>query len=302
MNCKECLAVIEEYLDHELDQHTSDAVATHVASCIECAQKYEELKDEQQVYALYEREIELTPALWNGVQARLEKESREQQAPTPQPARRLRDWFAGAFRGPRLSPALTAALVILAIGITVAVMKYVNSHTGTAPNGIASQPGAPGGVGPSPRAASAGTPQDRKGVDEGVDGEKKDREPGVAQATTGGTADKAGVVQVADRRDAKRPGQKLDAPLGQTPDQLVREAEQKYLTAIAILSRDVNRRRSRLDPEVIARFDQTIAAIDRSIAETRRAVRAQPDDPVAVQYMLTAYAKKVEVLKEIASY
>lgn len=301
MNCKECLAVMEEYLDQELGQRTSDAVATHLASCKECAPKYEELKDEQQVYALYQREIELTPALWNGVEARLEKERREQAA-TPQRRRNLRDWFAGAFGGPRLSPALTVALVLLAIGITVAVMKYVNSHPGAARKEIASQNGTPGGVGTSTGPAKTGTPQDKKGVDAGTDGGTTESEPDVARGADGGAEDQPGVVQATDRKDAKRPGQKLYTNGAQSPDQLVREAEQKYLTAIAILARDVNRRRSRLDPEVIARFDQTLAAIDRSIAETRRAVRAQPDDPVAVQYMLTAYAKKVEVLKEIASY
>ena len=82
----------------------------------------------------------------------------------------------------------------------------------------------------------------------------------------------------------------------------MREAEQKYLAAISILSRDVNRRRSRLDPETVARFEQTLAAVDRTIAGTRRAVREHPDDPVAVQYMLTAYAKKIDVLREMASY
>jgi hypothetical protein len=89
---------------------------------------------------------------------------------------------------------------------------------------------------------------------------------------------------------------------GLSPDELVREAEQKYLAAIAILSRDVNRRRSRLDADTRARFEQTLAAVDRTIAGTRRAVRQHPGDPVAVQYMLTAYAKKVEVLREMASY
>jgi len=46
----------------------------------------------------------------------------------------------------------------------------------------------------------------------------------------------------------------------------------------------------------------TLAAIDRTIADTREAVGQRPTDPEAVRYMLTAYAKKVEVLQEMASY
>jgi hypothetical protein len=40
--------------------------------------------------------------------------------------------------------------------------------------------------------------------------------------------------------------------------------------------------------------------IDNTIAETRRAVRENPDDPIALQYMLSAYAKKIDVLREVA--
>ena len=84
-------------------------------------------------------------------------------------------------------------------------------------------------------------------------------------------------------------------------ERLVREAEAKYLAAIKLLSEDVRRKRTHIDPEVAARFDETLATIDRSIAETRRTVLRQRNDPVAVQYMLSAYAKKVEVMREMAA-
>jgi hypothetical protein len=87
----------------------------------------------------------------------------------------------------------------------------------------------------------------------------------------------------------------------QTPDELVREAEQKYLAAIGILARDAHRRRSQFDQAELAQFDQALAAVDRTIAGTRRAVREHPTDPVAVQYMLAAYAKKVDVLRQMVS-
>jgi hypothetical protein len=79
----------------------------------------------------------------------------------------------------------------------------------------------------------------------------------------------------------------------------VREAEQKYLSAIALLSRDFKHQRSHVDPQVLAQFEQALGAIDRTIASTRRVVQQHPSDPVAVQYMLAAYAKKVEVLEEM---
>jgi hypothetical protein len=90
-------------------------------------------------------------------------------------------------------------------------------------------------------------------------------------------------------------------PEAQTPDALVRDAAAKYQKAIEILARDVATRRATFDPATLARFDDTLKALDRTIAETRRAALAQGNpDPVAVQYMLTAYEKKVEVLREMA--
>jgi hypothetical protein len=81
----------------------------------------------------------------------------------------------------------------------------------------------------------------------------------------------------------------------------VNEAEQKYLAAIAMLSRNASRKRPQMDPLTLAKLDRAIASIDRTIAGTRKAVREHPDDPVAVQYMLTAYARKVDVLREMAA-
>jgi hypothetical protein len=68
-----------------------------------------------------------------------------------------------------------------------------------------------------------------------------------------------------------------------------------------MLSRNANRKRSQMDPATLARLDQAINSIDRTIAGTRQAVRQHPDDPIAVQYMLAAYARKVDVLREIAA-
>jgi hypothetical protein len=46
-------------------------------------------------------------------------------------------------------------------------------------------------------------------------------------------------------------------------------------------------------------LEEALSSIDRTIAATKRAVRRSPEDPIAVQYMLAAYAKKVDVLREM---
>jgi hypothetical protein len=64
----------------------------------------------------------------------------------------------------------------------------------------------------------------------------------------------------------------------------------------------VAKRPSQLDPETRAKLDEALVSIDRTISATRKAVRKDPNDPLVVQYMLTAYAKKVDVLKEMTTY
>jgi hypothetical protein len=80
---------------------------------------------------------------------------------------------------------------------------------------------------------------------------------------------------------------------------LIRGAESKYLSAIAILSKDFAKKRSTLDPELVSRVDATLKQIDMAIADTRKAYRENPQDPAAVGYLMAAYSKKVEVLREI---
>jgi hypothetical protein len=48
-------------------------------------------------------------------------------------------------------------------------------------------------------------------------------------------------------------------------------------------------------------LEEALSSIDRTIVATKRAVRKSPDDPVAVQFMLAAYAKKVDVLREMVN-
>jgi hypothetical protein len=282
MKCDACRANIEDYFDRELDGELEASVTAHLSGCAGCSQLFEELNQEQELYARYQRDVEVTPALWAAVEARIKQ---EKIAPPARPLSSFRERLAGIFGGmfatPRLSPVLAAALVLVAIGITVTVMTFLNSpgnHNELASNNSNSG-GEPARTTPDKAAGSKDTPAVAN------DGERRDPAP-VGKTRN---AEK----QVIAKKIA--PAQKV------TPEQLVREAQQKYVAAIAILSRDVNRRRSQIDPMVLARFDTALANIDRTIEETRRAVREHPDDPVALQYLLAAYSKKVDVLRDMSA-
>jgi hypothetical protein len=280
MKCEEVQILIEDYVDTALDQKAAALVKTHMNDCAACASCYREVNREQEIYARYEREIEVTPALWASIETRIKQ---ERVSPRPGLFSRLREQLTGMFGAPRLSPAFAAALVLIAIGITVGLMSYLNSR-GSRIEVAGNQNGStqPEGPKPTPMPGSIGPD---------------------AIKTPGTIANNDDTIRtVHPTSPAKTPKtpvikKDLNATAVLTPAQLVRDAEQKYLTAISMLSRDVNRQRSQLDPILLARLDASLSEIDRTIKETRRVVRENPGDPIALQYLLAAYSKKVEVLR-----
>jgi anti-sigma factor RsiW len=271
MKCEEYQILIEDYVDGALDERAAARVMSHLSECAACAQFRQELTAEQELYSRYQRDVELTPALWASIESRI----RQERASRPSGlVSRLREQFAGIFAAPRLSPAFAAVLVMLAIGLTVFVMSRLNSPQ--TPTQVAqipkdTSPESPGVAAPPP--TTTNPPQPAAPTIEKDKGAKPQMSAG----------------------PRKQPSN-IASP---TPAQLVREAEQKYLTAIEMLSRDVDKRRSQLDPMVLARFDASLAEIDRTIKETRQIVKGNPDDPIALQYLLAAYSKKVDVLREM---
>jgi anti-sigma factor RsiW len=301
MKCEDCQKVLEEYFDGELGERETLEARSHLSACAACAQELEVLRDEANLYALYRRDVEVTPALWNGVAKRI----RDERSAEPR-ALGWREKLASLFGTPRLSPALTFALVILAVGATIGLMKLMQSSR-TTQTTARSQSSARTGQGtPAPSNAKenqAAAPDVNEG-EQGTTAKAGAQEEAEAGRKPESIEKPVRTLAVAERaaesrRNSARPG---GFDYEDSPEELVREAEQKYRAAIALLSRDAKRRRTLLEPDVMARFDQTLAAVDRTIDETRRAARRQPEDPVAVQYMLAAYAKKVEVLREMAAY
>ena len=281
MKCDEYRVLIEDHVDGLLDDQMARRLTSHTAGCPACANFYQELKGEQELYARYQRDVEVTPLLWATIETRIKQERSAQPHGW---ISRLRELLAGAFAAPRLSPAFAAALVIVAIGATVFVMSRLNARN---PQEIAVNNGNASVALPGPSNSNATVASSK---------------PTPNDANVNVPAAGPGVV-TPEIAKVNTPAVKLPrrAPAAMTPEQLVRDAEQKYLTAIAMLSRDVNRRRSQLDPSLLARFDATLAEIDRSIKETRQVVRGNPEDPIALQYLLAAYSKKVDVLREMTN-
>jgi Putative zinc-finger len=125
MKCEECLPLIEEYVDGELNGRMAERLTSHLSTCARCADEFAELRREQEIYARYQRDIEITPAQWNIVRARIEQ---ERDAQNVEARTRRPEWFAAAYGLRRLfRPAFVAALALIAIGITAGII-YLNSR------------------------------------------------------------------------------------------------------------------------------------------------------------------------------
>lgn len=286
MKCEQIQTLIEDYLDGVLDQKSASVVNSHKASCATCEGFYQDLSREQEIYARYNRDVDVTPALWASIETRIKQERGARPAGF---ASRLREQLAGMIAGPRLSPAFAAALVLIAIGLTVGVMTYLNSRgRETIVAGVA------GGNSNTSTQGVDDKNEEKNSVK--VVSPSPAPDPVKEQGTLAGNRDDRAATPPKGNRIVA-PQKRVVSTAALTPAQLVREAEQKYLTAIGMLSRDVNRQRSQLDPILLARFDASLSEIDRTIKETRRVVRGNPGDPIALQYLLAAYSKKVEVLR-----
>jgi hypothetical protein len=103
----------------------TERLTTHLSSCKECARELAVVRREQEIYSNYQRDIEVTPAQWNIVQARIEQ---EKDSLSPGQRTTLRERLNKLFHSRKqFRPAFVAALVLIVVGI-VASLVYLNSR------------------------------------------------------------------------------------------------------------------------------------------------------------------------------
>src|SRR5215216_1547557 len=98
MKCEVCSELLEEYLDGELAPQDREQVDAHLLACVECSESFAALTAEQEIFARYDREIEVPPFLWTRVAAHTVSERK-----TPK-----RSWLVSA---------IAAWLIAMAFGL-----------------------------------------------------------------------------------------------------------------------------------------------------------------------------------------
>src|SRR5215207_6908754 len=127
MKCEGCLPLLEEYADGELDAGAAARVEAHLEDCAACAREHRKLEAERAVFLAYECDAAPAEGFWDDVLSKIDAATDAHTAsarPASLPARARLAAALGVFAAPRLSPALTAALLLVAVALTVALMKY----------------------------------------------------------------------------------------------------------------------------------------------------------------------------------
>ena len=282
MNCERCKNELEDFLYGELGCDRAAEVRAHLASCAACAAFRDEVERENEIFTQFYEMTSIEPGgeMWEAIRARINTE------PQPLPERKA-SWLeklrAGAFGG-LLAPAalrqaaFAALLIILSVAATTIYLKrgqkdgdnLAGQHDKVTPT-LTPSPIAPPTPAPSP----------------------------LTETPSGVKPNKNTVPK--DHPVIKPPA----APPRQLTDQelmnrQIARAEREYQKAIRMVDQAIAKQRDRLDPELIKQYESSLALINDSIAESRRALRQRPDDPIAGQFLLAAYAKKLDLMQDIA--
>jgi hypothetical protein len=276
LDCDGFAAELADFLEGDTPDAVRAAMETHAAVCADCRQLLEDIgtiRDEAAALPT------LTPSrdLWAGIADRIE-------APVI-PFEKKRSTIV--VRRTWTRPAIAAAaLVVFTAGITYGVTKkYSNNVASTPP---ASQ--ALAGVTPTPArdsvvrfAPSAGT-NSTAVVAAG---------PSVAPPPTKNT-------------ERRSPAPSVESTGSQSVrlvgggENVMRQTEPVYDREIAKLRQIVTSRRTQLDPKTITVLEQSIAVIDSAIAQSRRALKADPASGYLAKELNQSLEKKVELLRTAA--
>jgi hypothetical protein len=97
----------------------------------------------------------------------------------------------------------------------------------------------------------------------------------------------------------RAPESRVEQPV--PPSAAIQRAERDYVEAIRLVSAGAEARKAALDPATRRVVERNLEIVDRTIDASRRAYRENPNDLDLAEYLLSAYSRKLEVLRDLAS-
>jgi hypothetical protein len=280
MNCKTCQLQLEDWLYGELDAATTAALNEHLSVCGVCRQEQAMLEREKEIFTAYYEQNVLEPSdeMWAAIHARIKEAAGNDVG---QAANLQSGWRAKlqGFFAPLLAPALlrqvgiATLLILVSVGLTT--LYFITPERQV----VVTTPS------PTPLATPSATPV-RPEPEQQPTPAPKLKEEVKPQLALGQARPKPQVTPKPSEEELL--------------SNQIAKAMREYQNAITLLERTIAKRKSELDEGTIKQFEGSLALIDASIAASREALRAHPNDPTAARFLLAAYSKKVELMQEIA--
>jgi hypothetical protein len=260
-DCEAFGLVLPDYLERSLDADALAIAESHRVRCDRCASLVRDL-DAIRAGAAVLPAVVPSRDLWPGIADRI---AAPVVALAPAATRPARARWAVSFR-------LAAALVLGSVGVT-----WLATRRSTVPATVASSPA---------------TPSDQRLAS------RPEGSPASGAAATAAAAATVPVVVPARATGvAGRPstGAATVVPVGRKPS-----AERTYDQEITGLREVLRERQSALDPKTVAVIQRNLTVIDSAIAESRRALAADPHSAFLGDQLDRALDTKLELLRTAA--
>jgi hypothetical protein len=302
MKCEEYVTLVEEHLGGELGAETACEISVHLDACATCRELYEEELREREIYSRYLRAVRPDTGMWSTLEVELKHE---------RPAARVLQFHhritkaVGGLRPNFAFPAAAAALLVICVALFVitSTQKNTGRHRNVPNTESSAHDAVASGVVERKIALPVPDANQESGEHRKPSITREGRVVPTSAENMRNTeeANEHALSRIADVRSAaRRPARRTIRET--TPGEIISDAERQHLAAIALLRRDILARQPALDAPQTTQYEATLATLDRTISDTRRAVRANPRDPIAAQRMLAAYGRKINLLEELASY
>ena len=276
---RQCLdeGMLQSYFDGELSTELMERATSHLASCATCAAAASELEQESSLLctalaAEFEASVPTERLRQRIDSAVAGMQVATERAPRVGVVAVLLSSFSNLFNfAPGHTLGYASLIVMLALGVMFGWMKF---H---APVPVSQNNNSVAVIGPVTAPITGGT-------DTGVKPILKD----------GGKEPTTNYVAKNGKPNGRRP------VAAKSPAVKLIPGERSYLQTIAKLDSTIKSGNKAMRPTLQVEYEKNLAVVDRAIAATRSAVKSNPNDPDAADFMFEAYQSKVDLLNSIA--
>ena len=276
---RQCLdeGMLQSYFDGELSTELMERATSHLASCATCAAAASELEQESSLLstalaAAFEASVPTERLRQRIDSAVVGMQVATERAPRAGVVAVLLGSFSNLFIfAPGHTLGYASLIVMLALGVMFGWMKFHAPVPVSQNNNIVAV------IGPVTAPITGGT-------DAGVKPILKD----------GGKEPTTNYVAKNGKPNGRRP------VAAKSPAVKLIPGERSYLQTIAKLDSTIKSGNKAMRPTLQVEYEKNLAVVDRAIAATRSAVKSNPNDPDAADFMFEAYQSKVDLLNSIA--